>query len=99
MANGAQELCFQPEIRDRLRKLNEEAGDNPPNVNRAWDLIKVQMPAPRSRVREVLKEDEFAGRSEAIRVRASRHRRNDQDLSFCAPVQRGAWPHIHVFVP
>ena len=52
----------KPEIRTVLRNEYEKAGDNPPNVNRAWDLIKVQMPVSRSRVREVLTEDEFARR-------------------------------------
>jgi hypothetical protein len=50
----------KPEIRKVLRKVFDQAGANPPNVNQAWDLIKVQMPVSRSRVREVLKEGEFA---------------------------------------
>jgi hypothetical protein len=49
-------------IRAELRKIYDEAGDNPPNMNKAWDLIKRQIPAPRSRVREVLEENEFARR-------------------------------------
>jgi hypothetical protein len=53
----------KPEIRTALRKIFDEAGDNPPNVNRAWNLIKVLLPdATRSRVREVLSEEEFARR-------------------------------------
>ena len=45
----------KPEIRTALRKI--------PNVNRAWNLIKVLLPdATRSRVREVLNEEEFARR-------------------------------------
>ena len=50
-------------IRKALRRIYEEAGENPPNVNRAWDLVKVLLPnATRSRVREVLREAEFAQR-------------------------------------
>jgi hypothetical protein len=52
----------KPQIRKSFRRIYDEAGDNPPNVNRAWDLIKVQMPVARGRVREVLREDEFAHR-------------------------------------
>jgi hypothetical protein len=48
------------EIREALRKIYDEADADPPNVNRAWDLAKVQLPhARRSRVREVLGEEEF----------------------------------------
>jgi hypothetical protein len=50
------------EIRKVLRNVFDRAGANPPNINQAWDLIKHQIPASRSRVREVLKEDEFARR-------------------------------------
>jgi hypothetical protein len=49
-------------IRRELRKIYDDAGDDPPNVNRAWDLLKVKLPHARSRVREVLREDEFARR-------------------------------------
>jgi ribosomal protein S20 len=50
-------------IRTTLRKIFDEARDNPPNVNRAWVLLKMLLPdATRSRVREVLKEAEFARR-------------------------------------
>ena len=50
-------------IREGLRKIFDEAGDNPPNMNRAWDLLKLRLPdARRSRVREVLREPEFAVR-------------------------------------
>jgi hypothetical protein len=50
-------------IRKVLRNVFDEAGDNPPNMNRAWDLLKVRLPdARRSRVREVLREPEFATR-------------------------------------
>jgi hypothetical protein len=56
-------MSAKSEIRKALRKEYDRAGDNPPHVNRAWDLIKAQMPdARRSRVREVLKEDEFTQR-------------------------------------
>jgi hypothetical protein len=49
------------EIREALRKIYDKAGDDPPNVNRAWDLIKLEMlHVRRSRVREVLDEKEFA---------------------------------------
>jgi hypothetical protein len=48
------------EIREVLRKIYDEAGADPPNVNRAWDLAKVKLPhARRSRAREVLSEEEF----------------------------------------
>jgi hypothetical protein len=49
-------------IRELSRKIYGDAGDNPPNINQACDLIKRQIPASRSRVREVLKEEEFARR-------------------------------------
>jgi hypothetical protein len=49
-------------IREALRKIYDEAAASPPNINQASDLIKRQIPASRSRVREVLKEDEFARR-------------------------------------
>jgi hypothetical protein len=50
-------------IREVLRNVFDQAGDNPPNINQAWDSIKVLIPgAPRSRVREVLREPEFACR-------------------------------------
>jgi hypothetical protein len=51
------------EIREALRRIYDEAGADPPNVNRAWDLAKVKLPhARRRRVGEVLAEDEFARR-------------------------------------
>jgi hypothetical protein len=51
------------EIREVLCKIYDEAGPDPPNVNRAWDLAKVKLPhARRPRVRDVLKEQEFACR-------------------------------------
>jgi hypothetical protein len=49
-------------IREALRKIYDEAAASPPNINQASDLIKRQIPASRSRIREVLKEDEFARR-------------------------------------
>jgi hypothetical protein len=50
-------------IREELRKIYDDAGQNPPNVLRAWDLLKVLLPeARRSRVRDVLREAEFARR-------------------------------------
>jgi len=53
----------KPEIREALRRIYDEAGADPPNVNRAWDLVKLKMlHAQRSRVREVLDENEFACR-------------------------------------
>jgi hypothetical protein len=53
----------KPQIRKILRQIYDEAGDNRPNMNRAWDLLKVLIPdARRSRVREVLREPEFARR-------------------------------------
>jgi hypothetical protein len=53
----------KPDIREVLRKIYDEAGADPPNVNRAWDLAKVKLPhARRRRVGEVLAEDEFAHR-------------------------------------
>ncbi len=46
------------EIRTVLRQIYNEAGA--PNVNQAWNVLKLQMPdASRSRVREVLREPEF----------------------------------------
>ena len=53
----------KPQIRVALREAYDAAGDNPPNVNRAWDLLKQRLPsARRKRVREVLGEEEFARR-------------------------------------
>jgi len=51
-------------IREALRKIFDEAGDNPLNMNRAWQLLRLQMlpDASRSRVREVLREPEFTPR-------------------------------------
>jgi hypothetical protein len=49
-------------IREELRKIYDRAGDDPPNTDQACVLIKRQIRASRSRVREVLKEDEFARR-------------------------------------
>jgi hypothetical protein len=50
-------------IREALRKIFDEAGGNPPNMNRAWDLLKVVLlGARRSRFRDVLREPEFAPR-------------------------------------
>jgi hypothetical protein len=49
-------------IREALRKIFDEAGDSPPNMNKARNLIKGRIPASRSRVREVLREPEFAHR-------------------------------------
>jgi hypothetical protein len=49
------------DIREALRKIRDEAGDDPPNVNGIWDLVKVKLlHARRHRVREVLREAEFA---------------------------------------
>jgi hypothetical protein len=51
------------QIRSVLRQIYDEAGDNPPNVNRAWQLIQQGLPnVTRARVRAFLKEDEFARR-------------------------------------
>ena len=51
------------QIRQALRKIYDEADDDPPNVNQAWALLKLQLPdAGRRRVREVLKENEFLAR-------------------------------------
>jgi hypothetical protein len=47
-------------IRKAARQIYNEAGANPPNMNQASDLIKRQISASRSRVREVLREGEFA---------------------------------------
>ena len=48
-------------VRLELRKIYHAAGSSPPNMNAAWNLIHAQMPhAPRSRVRDVLREQEFA---------------------------------------
>jgi hypothetical protein len=50
-------------IRSALRKIFDEVSDHPPNVNQAWDSLKVLRPdARRSRVRDVLREAEFACR-------------------------------------
>jgi len=55
-------LCAcKAEIREVLHKIYDEAGDDPPNVNKAWDILKHKMPhARRSRAREVLREEEIA---------------------------------------
>jgi hypothetical protein len=55
-------MSAKPEIRQVLRDVFDQAGDNPPNVNQAWDLVKHQIPVSRSRVRQVLDEEEFARR-------------------------------------
>ena len=48
-------------IRVALREVYDEAGTDPPNVNRASDLVKIKLPhARRARIREVLREPEFA---------------------------------------
>jgi hypothetical protein len=50
-------------IRQTLRQIYENAGNNPPNVNRAWEQVRITLGnATRARVREVLKETEFARR-------------------------------------
>jgi hypothetical protein len=49
-------------IRQVLRDVFDQAGDNPPNVNQAWDRIKRHIRVSRSRVRDVLREAEFARR-------------------------------------
>jgi hypothetical protein len=54
-------MASRREIREALHKIYDEAGDNPPNVERAWKLSKPLLPsARRDRVREVLREPEFA---------------------------------------
>jgi hypothetical protein len=51
------------EIREVLHKLYDEARGDPPNVNKAWDLVTQRLPnARRQRVREVLNEEGFARR-------------------------------------
>jgi hypothetical protein len=50
----------KPKIREALRKIYDEAHRNPPNMNQASDVVRRRIPASRSRIREVLKEDEFA---------------------------------------
>jgi hypothetical protein len=51
------------QIREHLRKTYDKAGNDPPNVNRAWADIHPTLPnTTRARVREVLKEAEFARR-------------------------------------
>lgn len=55
-------MSAKPDIRNVLRKIYDEAGANPPNINDACHLVMGQIPASRSRIREVLKEDEFARR-------------------------------------
>jgi hypothetical protein len=60
-------------IRQVLRNVFDQAGDNPPNVNQAWDLVKHQIPVSRSRVRQVLDEEEFARRRRGPGRKAKRH--------------------------
>jgi hypothetical protein len=51
----------EPEIREVLHKIYDEARGDPPNVNNAWDLVTQRLPnARRQRVREVLRENEFS---------------------------------------
>jgi hypothetical protein len=53
----------EPQIRERLRGIYSDPRSNRPNVNQAWTILKKQLPnASKSRVMEVLKEDEFASR-------------------------------------
>jgi hypothetical protein len=68
-------------IRKALHEIFDEAGDNPPNVNRAWDLVKHQIPVSRSRVRQVLDEEEFIPR----RPRPGRKAKRAPDSSGTPP--------------
>jgi Protein of unknown function (DUF3631) len=81
-------------IRKELRKIFDEAGDDPPNMNRAWRLLKARLPdARRSRVREVLKEDEFARRRRGPgRKRKSATLGHDEDARSAAVVPCGKQP-------
>jgi hypothetical protein len=61
--SGQRNSVGKDRIRKAARDLYDKAGNNAPNINHAWDSIKVLIPgAPRSRVREVLREPEFACR-------------------------------------
>jgi hypothetical protein len=68
-------------IRKVLRQILDKAGDNPPNINQAWDLLKSQMPVSRGRVRQVLDEEEFIPR----RPRPGRKPKRPPDSSGTAP--------------
>jgi hypothetical protein len=52
----------KPKIREVLRTVYDEAGEDPPNIHQASAIVMRQIPASRSRVREVLREPEFARR-------------------------------------
>jgi hypothetical protein len=48
-------------IREALYEIYLQLGADPPNVNKAWAQAKLRLPtATRARVREVLREPEFA---------------------------------------
>jgi molecular chaperone GrpE (heat shock protein) len=54
-------LACKEAIRQSLRMIYGNTGDDPPNVNEAWDRLKRDLPnARRRRVRDVLNEDEFS---------------------------------------
>jgi hypothetical protein len=54
-------LACKEAIRQSLRMIYGITGNNPPNVNVAWDRLKRDLPnARRRRVRDVLNEDEFS---------------------------------------
>jgi hypothetical protein len=75
--SGQRNSVGKDRIRKAARDLYDQAGNNAPNINHAWDSIKVLIPgAPRSRVREVLREPEFARRRRGPGRRATR--RSDQ---------------------
>jgi hypothetical protein len=50
------------QIRKELRTIFDEAGENPPNMNLAWNLLNARIHASRRPFREVLDEDEFIPR-------------------------------------
>jgi hypothetical protein len=49
-------------IRKELHRVFDEAGKNPPDMNRAFNLVNARIHASRRPVREVLNEDEFLPR-------------------------------------
>jgi hypothetical protein len=61
-ASGIGRNSCKGTIREALREVYDKAGDNPPNINQAGAIVMRQLPVSRSRVREVLNEDEFARR-------------------------------------
>jgi hypothetical protein len=74
------------EIREVLCRIYDEAGADPPNVNRAWDLTKVKLPhARRRRVQQVLSEEEFARRR-----RKSGKKRTSLEIANPTPADLGS---------